>query len=217
VEVVSHIEEAGAMFGQALQEHVQGFSGDDGVKGRGGFVGNQEVGIVDQGARDRYALALAAGEGSRPTTMEGRFHAAICQSDAGLLEGHVSRLTSQVAEHLAHCFESSLCGVKGGARLLPYLAEAALYFALRSSPDVGVQTEHRKFSSGGYQKTADSGQHSGLTGPAFPHENKGLGRLETTGEIVEAERLPGPIPDADLTHIQECDHPLPPASRRRLV
>ena len=45
-----------------VMEHLEDFLGGDGVEIAGGFVGENEVGVVEQGAGDADTLLLAAGE-----------------------------------------------------------------------------------------------------------------------------------------------------------
>jgi hypothetical protein len=56
-------EDGGAAFAGELAEEFDGGVAGDGIEGGGGFVGEDEAGLMGEGAGDGDALALAAGEG----------------------------------------------------------------------------------------------------------------------------------------------------------
>jgi len=58
---VSDEEEGGVHFGAECSDELEGLLGVDGVEGAGGFVGEDELGAVGEGAGDGDALLLADG------------------------------------------------------------------------------------------------------------------------------------------------------------
>ena len=54
-------QDDGVAFGVKVVEEGHDFDRCFGVKVAGGFVGEDDAGVIDEGAGDGYALALAAG------------------------------------------------------------------------------------------------------------------------------------------------------------
>jgi hypothetical protein len=82
--VVGHADDGGAVFGggaaQQLDHHLAVLP----VQGRGRFVGEQDLGVLGEGAGDGDALLLAARQGRRPL-VQAMAQADLLQGDGGAL------------------------------------------------------------------------------------------------------------------------------------
>src|ERR1035437_5775280 len=163
-------------------QHLEDLVARRTVEGAGGLVGEDEVGIGDQGAGDRHALLLTAGELVEPVFDTVR------QPDA------LERLHRQPAPVGGGAIE------QGQLDVAPRRQAAEQLELLEDEPDAAVAEigqlpfAHRLhrlageqvMTLGGDVETAENVHEGGLAGAGFPHHRNELAAVDGDADVVDS-------------------------------
>lgn len=186
VDVVGDEQVAEIVLLLEVEEEVEDLGLDGQVKRAGGFVADDELGPLDEGARDGDALALAAGEGGRVAEGGLRWEADLGERvvDAGLGVGLAEAVID--AEGFGERGLDGTGRVEGTVGVLEYGLDVRAESAALLRCGVGdVLAAETDVSGGGVGEAEDGVADRGLPGAGFAEEAEGFGRVQVQGDALD--------------------------------